>query len=140
MAKLQRLEPRPHDREHAGESERDREPASPADLLTQEENRQDGGDRGRQEDEGVGLGKRQGGEGIDAENAGDAAGQTAQRDQPGSVHADGVAPALVARLQEQQHQGREQGREEADLEHRQMSAQRLHVGVAARKQEVREEA
>jgi hypothetical protein len=91
---------------------------------------------GRQEDEGIGLGKGQRGESIDAENAGDAAGQAAQRHQPGPAHADRITPALVARLQEQQHQGGEQGREEADLEHGQVPAQRLHVGIAAREQEV----
>ena len=128
------------DRHDAAEAECDRQPAPPADLLAEKEDREDGRDRGRQEDEGIGLGKGQGGEGIDAENTGDAAGQAAQRHQPRPAHVNRVAPALVARLQEQQHQGREQGGEKADLEHWQMSAQRLHVGVAARKQEVREEA
>src|SRR5689334_24117971 len=53
---------------------------------------------------------------------------------------DGVAPAFIARLQEQEHECGEQRREEADLENWKLSTQRLHIGIAARKQEIGEEA
>ncbi len=140
MAELQRFEPRPHDREHAEEADRNREPAPPAHLLIEKEDRENGGDGRRQEDERIGFGEGQGGEGIDPKNAGRGAGHPAHADQQRAPHMDGVAPAFVPRLQEQQDERGEQGLEKSDLEHRQMAAQRLDVGVPARKQEVGEEA
>ena len=65
-------ETRPHDEQHADKTRHHREPAPGPDLLLQHEQRKQGDEEGRNEDQRVDFGERDRGEGDDAEDAGEA--------------------------------------------------------------------
>ena len=127
---MQLAEARPHHQQHAGEAGDDGRPAPRPDALAQHHHRQHRDEQRREEDQRIGLGQRDGGEGIDAAEAGDHAGRRAHLDHPGPLHAPEVAPALLARPRQDDRQGREAGDEEDDLEDRQLAAERLGEPVA----------
>ena len=86
----------------------------------------------RQEDQRIDFGQRDRREGVDAEHAGDEAGEGARVHGPWPLHAPEAVPLLAFRLEEEQEDAGEQDVEEADLEDRQMSAEALDDAIAPR--------
>ena len=132
MAGLERSKARLDDEHHAGEAGDDGEPAPGPDLFLEKDQRQDGDEERRQEDQRIDFGERNGGEGDDAEDAGDDARDGAALHAPWPLHAPEVEPMLVLRRRQDDAGAGNQRDEEADLEDRQFAAERLDGRVAPR--------
>lgn len=139
MAERDLLEPRSHDEKHADEPAEQGEPPAHRDAFAQDHPREQRGDERQKEDERVGLGQRQRGEGDDRADAAEGAAGGPQRDEAGPLRAGDRAPGDVRALRQEAEDERDQGDGEADLEDRHLVPERLGGGVRAGIGEVGEE-
>src|SRR5215216_7918855 len=84
-----------HHQYHPGKTNGDCAGPPPAHPLAEYRDRQKGNEDRSEEDEGVGLGKRNCGECENAANTGDGPADGAEHDALGVMHSEDVAPALL---------------------------------------------
>ncbi|CVI57717.1 hypothetical protein AGR7A_Lc100032 [Agrobacterium deltaense NCPPB 1641] len=139
MPKFQRLEARPHDQNDTDDTRQNRRPAPWTDILLQHDGGKHGHKKRRQEDQRIGFRQRNGGEGIDAENTREKAGDGAPVHGEGPAHAPEFTPPFLTRLAEEDEDAGKQNAEEADFENADLRSKRLDGGIAHGKGRISEQ-